>query len=206
MSNQLILVPLESLTERYTEQWARHLPVEFANSGYRVQVVEGIPLLDNEIKVGTFLDITSTCHYKAVQLQRISNMFSTGQVEQGASFFFSDIEFWGVEQVRLLARMHGINIKMYGFLHAASYTKDDAFAVAADFQRFTEVGWIAAFDKVFVGSEYHKRAVVNRRLKPLNAVTLADRIVEWTPVSSQAPQSSSWSRPRRRNRSSSGLP
>lgn len=176
MSNQLILVPIEPLSERYTEQWYRHLPVEFGKAGYDVRVIDGVPLLDNDIKVGTFLDINSTTHYKSVQLQRIANLFSTGQVEQGASFFFSDIEFWGVEQVRLLARMNGLKIKMYGFLHAASYTKDDAFAVAADFQRYTEVGWLAAFDKVFVGSEYHKRAVTNRRLRPLGAMHLADRI------------------------------
>lgn len=175
--NQLILVPIEPLSERYTEQWYRHLPIEFGKAGYDVHVIDGKPLLDDDIKVGTFLDINSTCHYKAVQLQRIASMFSTGQVEDGATFFFSDIEFWGVEQVRLLARMNGIKIRMFGFLHAASYTEGDAFAVAADFQRYTEVGWIAAFDKVFVGSEYHKRAVISRRLKPLGATNLAERIV-----------------------------
>lgn len=177
MSRQLILVPLESLSERYTGQWYRHLPIEFGKAGYDVHVIDGVPLLDDDIKVGTFLDINSTCHYKAVQLQRIAGMFSSGLIEQGATFFFSDIEFWGVEQVRLLARMNGIKIRMFGFLHAASYTEGDAFAVAADFQRYTEVGWIAAFDKVFVGSEYHKRAVINRRLKPLGATKLAERIV-----------------------------
>lgn len=177
MSKQLILIPLESLSERYTEQWYRHLPVEFWKAGYDVEVIDGQPLLDNDIKVGTFLDINSTCHYKAVQLQAISKMFNEGRVQDGATFWFSDIEFWGIEQVRLLARMNGVKIRMFGFLHAASYTKDDAFAVAADFQQYTEVGWIAAFDKVFVGSEYHKRAVVSRRLVPLNAQHLASRIV-----------------------------
>jgi glycosyltransferase involved in cell wall biosynthesis len=175
---QLIYIPIEPLTERYTEQWYRKFPKEFTAAGFKVTVVDGQPLIDDDIKVGTFLDINSTCHYKFSQLQLVAKMFQRGQVEQGAVFFFGDIEFWGLESVRLLAQMNNIDVYLTGFLHAASYTKEDAFAVAAPYQKYTEVGWIAALDKVFVGSEYHKQAFINRRLMDIPwAGPLADKIV-----------------------------
>jgi len=173
---QLILVPLEPLTERYTESWYRNFPPLFAQAGFDVVVVDGEPLLHNEIRTGTFLDINSTVHYKMTQLQSIARMFNDGEVAVGAVFFFSDIEFWGLESVRLLAQMNQVPIKMCGFLHAASYTVEDAFSVAAPYQQYTEMGWLVALDRVFVGSQYHKHAIESRRLIPQKLTALLDRI------------------------------
>ena len=148
MTRPLIYIPIEPITERYTEQWYRCLPPQFKAAGFDVTVVDGTPLLNNEIKVGTFLDINSTTHYKWSQLMRISRLFQTGQIADGSVFFFGDIEFWGLEAVRLLADMNGVKVKLTGFLHAASYTFEDVFEVAAPYQQYTEVGWIAALDEV----------------------------------------------------------
>lgn len=171
----IFLVPIEPLAERYTEQWYRRIPEFFGLLNYNTVTIDGIAL-ENEVKVGTFLDINSTCHYKSTQLQKIASLFHQQLVPQGAVFFFYDLEFWGVEQVRLLADMNKVQIKIVGFMHAASYTKEDAFAIAAPYQQFTEVGWIAACDAVFVGSEYHRQAIIERRLKPLGMGNLADWI------------------------------
>jgi glycosyltransferase involved in cell wall biosynthesis len=173
----LILVPIESLSERYTEQWYRNFPPAFSEAGFNVIVVDGDPLLENEIKVGSFLDMNSTAHYKFSQLQKISKMFHEGLVKQDTVFFFSDIEFWGLESVRLMADMNGIDVKLAGFLHAASYTKEDAFSIAAPYQQYTEVGWVASLDVVFVGSQYHKDAFIERRLSVIGTSDLADKIV-----------------------------
>lgn len=175
-STQLIAVPIEPLTERYSEQWYRLIPQALSDAGYDVIVIDGQTLLNDDIKVGTFLDMNSTAAYKASQIQTIARMFHAGMVEQGATFLFYDIEFWGVEQIRLLAQMNNVQVFITGFLHAASYTTGDAFAIAADYQKYTELGWIASMDKVFVGSAYHKRILIDRRLEPLNAMHLADRI------------------------------
>lgn len=173
----ILYIPIEPISERYTEQWFRKFPEAFREAGYNVRVICGIPLLHDEIKVGTFLDVNSTTYYKWSQLQAISAAFHKGEIENGTIFFFGDIEFWGLEAIRLLADMNGIKVRITGFLHAASYTREDAFAIAAPYQQYTEVGWIASLDKVFVGSEYHKRAVITRRLQPLGAEHLAKRIV-----------------------------
>lgn len=164
MTRKIYYIPIEPLTERYTAQWYTNFPEAFWNAGFDVETIDGVPLLDNEIKVGAFLDINSTVHYKMSQLQSIAKLFHAGTVNNGDIFFFGDIEFWGLESVRLMAQMNGVDVKITGFLHAASYTKEDAFAVAADYQQFTEVGWLAALDKVFVGSAYHKKAFIDRRL------------------------------------------
>lgn len=172
----LVYIPIEPLAERYTEQWYNKFPPLFKERGFDVTVIDGKPLVEGEIKVGAFLDINSTTHYKWSQLQEISRLFNEGKVAQGTIFFFGDVEFWGLEAVRLLATMNGIKVYMVGFLHAASYTKEDAFSVAAPYQKYTEVGWLAALDQVYVGSEYHKQQVIKLRLAPVNALELADRI------------------------------
>ena len=173
----IYLVPIEPLTERYSESWYRNMPKAFEKAGFNVVVIDGEPLLNNEIKVGTFLDISSTCHYKSTQLQAISKLFHNKKVEDGSVFFFADIEFWGIEQVRLLADMNHVKVFLTGFLHAASYTKGDAFEIAAPYQQFTEVGWVAALDRVYVGSHYHKLAFENRRIAPIGFPELQSRIV-----------------------------
>lgn len=168
MSN-LYIIPLESVDGRYTKQWRDNIPsyIEATNKFDNVLVIDG-EQLTNFVDVGTFLDIHTTIHYKNNQIQQVSELFRTKQIKDNDSFFFYDMEFWGgVESVRLLAQMNKLNVNIYSFCHAASYTKEDAFAVASYHQQFIEVGWIAACDKVFVGSEYHKQAIIERRLKPI---------------------------------------
>lgn len=173
----LWLVPLEPLTERYTSSWYKNVPPAFEKEliGFNVKIIEGQPLSDS-IGVGTFLDINSTVHFKNSQLQKIAALFNEGKISNRDVFFFSDIEFWGIESVRLLASMNRKKVGITGFLHAASYTREDAFEVAAPYQQYTEVGWIAALDKVFVGSEYHKKAVLERRLAPVGRQDLSRKI------------------------------
>lgn len=162
----IYIIPIEPLEERYTGEWYRFLPSEFMSEGWNVVQIDGTPTTD-AIETGSFLDINSTIHYKAGQMQKISELFRKKQIKEGDVFFISDLEFWGIESLRMLSQINGVPIKIYGFLHAASYTKEDAFAVAADYQKYTEIGWLKAVDGVFVGTHYHKRAVWERRIIPI---------------------------------------
>lgn len=165
MSNKIWIVPLESLSERYTEQWRILIPPAFMAAGFDAVVIDGDPLSDH-VGVGTFLDINSTVAYKNSQMIQIATLFHTGQVKDGDKFFIYDAEFWGLESIRLMAQMNKIDVKIGAFLHAASYSREDAFEVAAPYQKYTELGWLACCDYVFVGSEYHMRAIIDRRIKP----------------------------------------
>jgi len=164
--SHIIYVPIEPLPERYTESWYRNFPRVFREHGIEVTVIDGEALTDS-VSVGTFLDINSTVYYKNSQMRKIAQMFHEGKVKRGDIFFFADVEFWGIESVRLMSQMNHVPVKIMGFLHAASYTKEDAFEVASPYQKYTELGWLMACDKIFVGSEYHKKAVIERRIAQL---------------------------------------
>lgn len=164
MKPDLYIVPIEPLEERYTGEWYKFLPGVFSEN-FNVTTIDGTPTT-TVVETGAFLDMNSTIHYKAGQMQKISELFRHKKIKPGSVFFISDVEFWGIESLRLLSQINQVPIKIYGFLHAASYTIEDAFAVAAPYQKYTELGWIAALDGVFVGSFYHKDAVIERRIKP----------------------------------------
>lgn len=160
---RIIYVPIEPLEERYTEQWYRVFPTEFKNEGFEVLTIDGL-VLNNKVSVGTFLDINSTVNYKNSQMMVIADMFHNNNIKDGDVFFFGDCEFWGIESLRLLSDMNNINIRIYSFLHAGSYTKGDAFEIATPYQKYTELGWVMSCDAVFVGSEYHKRTFTETRI------------------------------------------
>jgi len=173
----IYLIPIEPLVERYSESWYRNIPLAFIKKGLEIQVIDGKPLTD-VVETGTFLDINSTIAYKNSQMIEISKLFYAKKIKNGDIFFFFDVEFWGIESLRLMAQMNGITINIYGFLHAASHTIEDAFSIAAPYQKYTELGWVAACDKIFVGSSYSKESFVERRIKPYaKDDSLADKIV-----------------------------
>jgi glycosyltransferase involved in cell wall biosynthesis len=159
----LYYIPIEPLDERYTEQWYRWFPNEFKFQGIEYTIIDGEPLVEDEIKVGTFLDINSSTHYKFTQLQKISRMFHEGVIKDCDVFFVADIEFFGIESIRYLSTLNNINIKMYGFCHAGSYTREDFFSKCEPFAKFFEKAWFNLFDEVFVGSEYHKQQIIKLR-------------------------------------------
>lgn len=168
----LFMLPLEPMEERYTGQWYRWLSKSLGATFDNVTVIDGQSLRDR-ITVGAFLDLNSTAHYKATQLARVAQLFAAGSVKSGDAFWVSDIEFWGIESIRYLARLQGIKVFMFGFLHAASYTTEDFMAPMADIGAYLEPAWVAAFDRVYVGTDYHKRRVIEARLSP----ELGDRVV-----------------------------
>ncbi|USV40851.1 hypothetical protein [Xanthomonas phage BUDD] len=168
----LFIIPIEPLEERYTGEWYKFLPSEFSKHGFNVTQIDGETLTDT-VETGAFLDMNSTIFYKASQMQKIARLFREKKISNGSVFFVSDLEFWGIESLRLMAQINKVEIKIYGFLHAASYTTEDAFAVAAPYQKYTELGWLKAVDGIFVGSHYHKRAVMERRVNAF--ATEADR-------------------------------
>lgn len=159
---KMFLVPIEPLKERYTEQWYRNIP-EFFKKEYEVINIDGESLIDY-VKDGTFLDINSTIFYKSEQLKKISKLFFDKKVNDDDIFFIYDLEFWGIEALKYLADLQNIKIKIYGFLHAASYTKEDFIEKCSDYGKYYELGWLKICDGIFVGTQYHKDAVIERRI------------------------------------------
>ena len=169
-NHKLFLLPIEPLAERYTGWWYDYLPRQFAKHYAMVEVAGSA--LTTTVETGAFLDLFSTVAYKASQLQRMAVHFRNGDVKDGDVIFIADLEFWGVEALRYMARLSGIHVRIAGFLHAASYTKGDFMEPMADIGQWAELAWLATCDAVFVGSEYHKKAVIERRLESQHGACL----------------------------------
>jgi glycosyltransferase involved in cell wall biosynthesis len=167
---------LEPLEERYTEQWSRWFPDEFKSAGFDYIKVEG-ETLTNVIETGAFLDVNSTNYWKATQIKNISRMFREGKVKDGDVFFIPDIWF-PIEMLKYLADLNNIAVKMYAFLHAGSYINEDFAVPMASWAKYQEVTWAKACDGIFVGSEYHKKAFLERRIDPYATPQDADEISE----------------------------
>lgn len=158
----IYLIPIEPLEERYTEQWYRWFPDFCKERKIEYKVIDGTTLVD-EVQVGTFLDINSTVFYKSEQLKRIAQLFHTNQIKPGDKFFVYDIEFWGIEVIKYLSDLNKIPVELYGFLHAASYTNGDFMQPCEPYAKHFEEGWLTVFDKIFVGSVYHKQQILKSR-------------------------------------------
>jgi glycosyltransferase involved in cell wall biosynthesis len=155
-------IPIEPLEERYSKQWYTLLPREFKKAGFKVNIIDGEPLTD-KIETGEFLDINSTLHYKAEQLKKIAQLFYADLIKPNDIFFIADLEFWGIESIKYLSVLNKVPVKIYAFLHAASYYPGDFMQPCEPFAKFFEKGWLEVCDKIFVGSEYHKKLVIDTR-------------------------------------------
>lgn len=161
------LLPLEKVKGRYTEQWYNNFPKAFVDAAFDVKVIDG-EMLTDFVDTGSWLPMNSTVVFKNSQVTQIAKAFQNKEVKDGDIVFLYDIEFWGFEAIKMMAQINNIDLKIYGFLHAASYTREDLMEQLTPWQKYTEMGWIAACDKVFVGSNYHKDAVIQRRVELLS--------------------------------------
>lgn len=155
-------VPIQPFEERYTGQWWRWFPQEFERQGLEYRVIEGEPLSE-KIEVGTFLDVNGSLAYQASQLRKVAALFHSRMIKDGDVFFVADVEFWGIESIRYLADLNGIKIKMVGFVHAGSYTKEDFFSRCARYAKHYEHAWGDVFDVLCVGSGYHQAQLYELR-------------------------------------------
>lgn len=178
-------VPLESLEERYSKQWAKWMPEEFRRQGIQFRTIEGESLCDT-VEVGTFLDINSTMAHKASQIQTIAGLFHRKEVKPGDKFFLADTEMFGMEgTIRYLADLNKVNVKIYGFAHAGSYTREDFVEPCAPYAMKYESAWDRIFDKIFVGSQYHAN-----QLQHLRAIYFDKTVVTGNPYDVDAVRAS----------------
>lgn len=154
---KLYYLPLEPLTERYTEQWLRWFPKEFEKAGYQVEIILGERLTDT-VEVGTFLDLYSSMHWFFTQLASTVKILSTHK--EPCAIFIPDIEMWGVEGLKYLQVLDNLPVKLYGFCHATSITTEDFMSPMSFIGRDLERGWLNCFDAVFVGSKYFKNRLL----------------------------------------------
>lgn len=154
------IVPIEPLEERYSTQWHRW----FEDAMPDAYFLWG-EALTNKIKHGAFLDVISTNHYKARQIQRICAMIQDGKIKSGDTLLFHDMWFPGLEALAYIRDGMELDIKIYGCLHAGTYDHWD-FLSQKGMEKWgarLEEAWFALVDGVFVATHYHRKLVCRSR-------------------------------------------
>ena len=152
---KIIYVPLENLEQRYTNMMNEAIYPKADISLYpKVEI-------DKEIKHGQFLDIVNTCKFKSAQLGMIADLFNEGKVKNGDAFLIGDIFFPGIEMIKYMAELLGINVRVYGINYAGRADSTDFVQKLSYWADASEAGYHYICDGIFVGSEDHKTNVID---------------------------------------------
>jgi hypothetical protein len=174
------LVDLEAVDTRYTAQWKVHLPEQLRAAGLKVEVIDGgnVP---RSTTPGAFLDFAATNIYKSCQLETIARLFSTGVIKDGDYFLYTDAWNPTVIQLKYMAELLGVKIRIGGMWHAGSYDPQDFLGrLIGDkpWVRNAESSMFHCFDDNFFATRFH----ANMFLKELMGVRVLfgdDELDEW---------------------------
>ena len=155
-------LPLEHLDQRYTVMMDRQVVSALVRRGIEYSRVYGRALTE-KIEQGAFLDSEGTNFFKASQLQAVALAFKEGRVRDGDKFFVSDLWFPGLEAIPYMAMFRGIDVEVWGIMHAGSWTETDFVRGLRKWARFVELGWFEMCAGVFVGSEFHRQDILAKR-------------------------------------------
>lgn len=153
----LYLVDLEAVDTRYTKQWKEYLPVQLRKQGIDVTVISGgdIPQATTP---GAFLNFAGTNNYKAQQMLEISRLFAAGEVKDGDYFLYTDAWNPTVIQLKYMAELLGIKIRIGGMWHAGSYDPQDFLGRLigdAPWVRSAEHSMFSCYDHNFYATKFH---------------------------------------------------
>ena len=155
---KVFLVELEPVETRYTAQWKEHLPMQMKDSGLDVVVIEGPEDAPQDTTPGAFLNFSGTNYWKSEQLKTISKMIANGEVSDGDYFLYTDAWNPTVIQLKYMAELLGIDIKIGGMWHAGSYDPADFLGRLigdAPWVRHAERSMFEIFDDNFFATEFH---------------------------------------------------
>jgi hypothetical protein len=175
------LVDLEAVDTRYTAQWKVHLPEQLRAAGLKVEVIDGgeVP---RSTTPGAFLDFAATNIYKSYQLETIARLFSMGTIKDGDYFLYTDAWNPTVIQLRYMAELLGVKIRIGGMWHAGSYDPQDFLGrLIGDvpWVRNAESSMFYCYDDNFFATRFH----VNMFLEELFDVEVLfgeDEFDEWS--------------------------
>jgi glycosyltransferase involved in cell wall biosynthesis len=85
------------------------------------------------------------------------------KVKSGDMVFFLDGETPGLEAIEYVRKMVGENVELRAYWHAGTYDEHDLTYLRGVKGEYFERGWFDILDKIYVGSEYHKKLIVNKR-------------------------------------------
>ena len=161
------IVDIEAVDTRYTKQWKEHLPKQLSKHTDDVVVISGgeVPQATTP---GAFLNFGGTNIYKSKQLEQIGEMFCAGTVKDGDYFLYTDAWNPTVIQLRYMAELLGVNIRIGGMWHAGSYDPHDFLGrLIGDkpWVRRAEQSMFHTYDDNYFATEFHAKIFSENLLK-----------------------------------------
>ena len=152
------IVDIEAVDTRYTKQWKEHLPAQLRRATNEdVKVISGGET-PQATTPGAFLNFGGTNVYKSKQLETIGEMFCKGEVEDGDYFLYTDAWNPTVIQLRYMAELLGVDIRVGGLWHAGSYDPHDFLGrLIGDkpWVRHAEMSMYECYDDNFYATDFH---------------------------------------------------
>lgn len=124
--NNIFIVPIEPIDQRYTKQWYINLPklIEEKTDKYNVVTIDGIQTSTGTTQ-GAFLDFAVTNVYKSSQITEISKLFNDGIVKAGDKFLITDAWNYAVIAIRYMSDLLDIPVEIHSIWHAGAYDPTD---------------------------------------------------------------------------------
>jgi len=152
------LIDLEAVETRYTSEWKQYLPKQIKQKTKEDTVVISGGEVPQATTPGAFLNFAGTNNYKSQQMLEISTLFANGEVKDGDYFLYTDAWNPTVIQLRYMAELLGVNIRIGGLWHAGSYDPADFLGRligAKAWVRHAEASMFECYDDNFFASEFH---------------------------------------------------
>jgi len=164
----IYIVDIEAVDTRYTKQWKDYLPRQLQHStNQEVKVISGGET-PQATTPGAFLNFGGTNVYKSKQLETIGEMFCNGKVKNGDYFLYTDAWNPTVIQLRYMAELLGVHIRIGGLWHAGSYDPHDFLGRLngnKSWVRHAEKSMFHCYDQNFFATDFHIRMFVDTLLE-----------------------------------------
>ena len=154
----IFIVDIEAVDTRYTKQWKEYLPKQLRRATNEDVVVISGGETPQATTPGAFLNFGGTNVYKSKQLETIGEMFCNGEIKDGDYFLYTDAWNPTVIQLRYMAELLGVDIRVGGLWHAGSYDPHDFLGrLIGDkpWVRHAEMSMFECYDDNFFASDFH---------------------------------------------------
>ena len=154
----IFIVDIEAVDTRYTKQWKEYLPKQLQRSTNEEVVVISGGEVPQATTPGAFLNFAGTNNYKSQQMLEISRMFASGEIKDGDYFIYTDAWNPTVIQLRYMAELLGVDIRIGGLWHAGSYDPQDFLGRLIGnkpWVRNAERSMFDCYDHNFFATQFH---------------------------------------------------
>lgn len=169
----IYIIDIEPHESRYTCEWNTQMWQTVFNDS---TVISG-NTVEHNVSEGGFLNFGATNIYKSEQIQKVAELFTQNKIKNGDKFLFTDAWHTGALQVKYMAELQGVDVKLYGMWHAGSYDPQDFLGRIvgdAEWVRQTEKALYNAYDTNLFATDFHKQL-----LETTLNVSNSSKVVGW---------------------------